>query len=108
MSLYVCSICGYIYDESAGDSGSSVLPGTKWEDLPENWVCPVCSAPKSAFEKKEEKAEESEEPAVAQNKSEVKTEGYTAGELSDIFSNLAKGAEKQCLPKEQELLTELA
>ncbi len=105
MALYVCSICGYIYDESAGDPSSDVPSGTKWEDLPESWVCPVCSAQKSAFEKKEEKKEE---PAAVQAESTERKDGYTAGELSDIFSNLAKGAEKQCLPREQELLTDLA
>ena len=105
MALYVCSICGYIYDESAGDPSADVKPGTKWEDLPENWACPICSAPKSAFEKKEEKKEEK---AAVHSENTENNDGYTFGELSDIFSNLAKGAEKQCLPKEQQLLTDLA
>jgi rubredoxin len=50
MKKYVCSVCGYIYDEAKGDPDNGVAPGTKWEDLPEDWVCPQCGAPKSEFE----------------------------------------------------------
>ncbi|HWQ57958.1 MAG TPA: rubredoxin [Clostridia bacterium] len=49
MSKYVCTICGYIYDEAEGIPEDNIAPGTKWEDLPEDWVCPVCGAEKSAF-----------------------------------------------------------
>ena len=42
MKKYVCTVCGYIYDEAAGDPDNGVEPGTKWEDVPEDWVCPVC------------------------------------------------------------------
>ncbi|MEE4136001.1 MAG: rubredoxin [Desulforhopalus sp.] len=41
--------CGYIYDPAVGDDSSGVAPGTAWEDLPENWCCPLCGAEKSAF-----------------------------------------------------------
>lgn len=50
MKKYVCSVCGYVYDEAKGDPDNGVAPGTKWEDLPEDWVCPQCGAPKSEFE----------------------------------------------------------
>lgn len=46
---YECSICGYIYDENDGLPEKGIAPGTKWEDLPEDFVCMVCSAGKSAF-----------------------------------------------------------
>ena len=49
MKQYVCSICGYIYDERKGDSEAGIEPGTKWEDLPEDWVCPLCVASKDDF-----------------------------------------------------------
>ena len=39
MTKYVCSICGYIYDEATGIPEAGIAPGTKWEDLPEDWVC---------------------------------------------------------------------
>ncbi|MCE5197001.1 MAG: rubredoxin [Negativicutes bacterium] len=50
MKKYTCSVCGYVYDEAAGDPDSSVAPGTKWEDLPTDWICPVCGADKEMFE----------------------------------------------------------
>jgi flavin reductase (DIM6/NTAB) family NADH-FMN oxidoreductase RutF/rubredoxin len=49
MGKYVCSVCGYIYDPEKGDPDSGIKPGTKFGDLPEDWVCPVCNAPKDAF-----------------------------------------------------------
>jgi rubredoxin len=50
MKKYKCSICGYIYDPQAGDPDSNITPGTPFEKLPEDWVCPVCGANKSFFE----------------------------------------------------------
>lgn len=51
MEKYVCTICGYVYDEELGDPDNGVQPGTKFEDIPEDWVCPLCGVPKSDFEK---------------------------------------------------------
>ena len=48
---YVCSVCGYVYDETLGDPDNSIAPGTKFEDLPQSWKCPVCGADKTKFEK---------------------------------------------------------
>lgn len=53
MDRYVCTICGYVYDPEAGDPDSGVAPGTKWEDVPEDWECPVCGASKDDFEKED-------------------------------------------------------
>ena len=50
MSKYRCTICDYIYDPAAGDPASGVEPGTAFEDLPDDWVCPLCGADKSNFE----------------------------------------------------------
>ena len=50
MKKYTCSVCGYVYDEAEGDPDNGVAAGTKWEDLPEDWVCPVCGAGKDEFE----------------------------------------------------------
>jgi flavin reductase (DIM6/NTAB) family NADH-FMN oxidoreductase RutF/rubredoxin len=50
-SNYVCSVCGYVYDPAKGDPDNGVAPGTKFEDVPESWTCPVCGADKSKFEK---------------------------------------------------------
>jgi rubredoxin len=51
MDSYRCSICDYLYDPEVGDPANGVDPGTSFDDLPENWVCPVCGAEKSFFEK---------------------------------------------------------
>ena len=49
MKKYVCSVCGYIYDEAEGIPDDGIAPGTKWADLPEDWVCPLCGADKDSF-----------------------------------------------------------
>ncbi|MGE4588610.1 MAG: rubredoxin [Acidaminococcaceae bacterium] len=51
MEKWTCIVCGYVYDEAVGDSDSGIAPGTKFEDLPEDWVCPVCGVSKDQFEK---------------------------------------------------------
>lgn len=47
---WLCVVCGYIYDEALGDEEHGLLPGTRWEDVPEDWMCPECDAGKEAFE----------------------------------------------------------
>ncbi len=49
MKKYECEPCGYVYDEAAGDPDNGIAPGTKWEDLPEDWVCPLCGMGKDVF-----------------------------------------------------------
>jgi rubredoxin len=48
--IWECVICGFRYDESQGDLDGGVPPGTRWEDVPNDWVCPECSASKSEFD----------------------------------------------------------
>ncbi|MBQ7109456.1 MAG: rubredoxin [Clostridia bacterium] len=47
---YVCTVCGFIYDEEIGDEESGIEPGTLWEDVPEDYVCPLCGVGKEDFE----------------------------------------------------------
>lgn len=47
---YMCVVCGLIYDEQAGWPDDGIAPGTRWEDVPESWVCPDCGVGKSDFE----------------------------------------------------------
>lgn len=49
MEKYVCTICGFVYDEATGHDG--IPAGTKWEDVPADFVCPLCSVGKDMFEK---------------------------------------------------------
>ena len=53
MDKYVCGPCGYVYDPAEGDADGGIDPGTAFEKLPEDWVCPVCGASKDEFEKEE-------------------------------------------------------
>lgn len=114
---YVCSICGYVYDEE--------VEGTPFADLPESWTCPLCGAAKSAFE-----PETPSEPApqhhtvIANTKPSSEATASEAtnampldnhdltelspGVLAAICSNLARGCEKQYHPEEQELFAQLA
>jgi len=50
MTQYECTVCGYVYDPEAGDPDNGVPAGTAFEDLPKDWVCPVCGAGKDMFE----------------------------------------------------------
>ena len=49
MQKYVCDVCGYVYDPAAGDPDSGIEPGTAFEDIPDDWVCPICGVTKEDF-----------------------------------------------------------
>lgn len=142
MRRYVCTVCGYIYDEAVGYPAGGIAPGTPWEAVPEGWVCPVCGAGKAEFREQadvvnqpeKEKKETAGAAAGVADKfpgSAGKTGKYqafsgkaveaggdgeemeelrelTAGELSAICSNLARGSEKQYLAEEASLFMQLA
>ena len=88
---FICSICGYVYDESQEE--------LLFQQLPESWVCPICKADKSLFEKEEKEQIE----AVENNISVEEDIEYSIGELAAICSNLQRGCEKQYKNEEAEL-----
>ena len=106
MSKYVCQICGYIYDEA--------VEKVKFDDLPENWTCPLCGAPKNMFKKAEEAAAEPakkttpvvSEPKATEENDELRE--LSDGELAAVFSNLSRGCEKQYKAEESKLYAKLA
>lgn len=118
MRKYVCSICGYVYDEAAGIPAAGIKPGTRWEELLEGWVCPLCGASKEEFRVMEPEGASNVRPAApaAAGKAnsptampgEEKLREFTAGELSALCSNLARGCEKQYRAEESELFLQLA
>lgn len=108
LNKYICSVCGYVYDEAKGIPEKGIAPGTSWDELPEDWVCPLCGATKAEFELQGgNKVNEEKKP---QPKMEVSSDmkELTALELSVICSNLARGCEKQYKKEEAELFTEIA
>ncbi len=49
MKIYMCVVCGWIYDEAAGLPDDGIAPGTRWVDVPDNWRCPECNVGKADF-----------------------------------------------------------
>lgn len=111
---YVCSICGYVYDDTKEE--------VKFEDLPDTWVCPWCGASKSLFKPLEEEKNETEnieenevnveevelEENVTEENEEDTIEKLSIGQLSALCSNLARGCQKQYKFEEEKLFNELA
>ncbi|MEG0357402.1 MAG: rubredoxin [Christensenellaceae bacterium] len=98
MRKFICSICGYVYDETKEN--------LKWDELPANWKCPLCGASKSDF-REETSAVKSEVFAKAEPIDDEMKE-LSSGELSILCSNLARGCEKQYLAEQSALFTQLA
>lgn len=107
MAKYVCSICGFVYDESSGHPESGLAPGTLWDQVPGEWVCPICKASKGAF-KLQDNGNSSNETVDLANLDGEDLRELSPAELSALFSNLAKGCEKQYKPEETGLFTRLA
>lgn len=108
MAQYVCSVCGFVYDEAKGIPEAGIAPGTSWEELPEDWVCPLCGAAKSEFEKQGEPAASPKKEPISVMESSADMKEMSPLELSALCSNLARGCEKQYKPEEAALFTELA
>ena len=94
---YVCSICGYVYDEEGN---------VPWSQLPEDWRCPLCGAPKSAFVP--EGTNQSPDDAGELPYMETEMKPLNSIEKSALCSNLAKGCEKQYLPEQAAAFRKLA
>lgn len=91
---YICKICGYVYDEEKGIPDKGIKAGTKWEEFPSDWKCPLCGASKTDFK-----------PVVEEINNEIEYEPHvskemSAMEMSILCSNLAKGCEKQYMEKQ--------
>lgn len=111
MKQYVCSICGYVYDEEKGIPDAGIGPDTRWEDLPDGWKCPWCGAGKGEFREKEAEPKKEVEPKPASQEAmetpDVMKE-LSAMEMSVICSNLSRGCEKQYQLEEAKSFQKLA
>ncbi len=105
MSKYVCQICGYEYDED--------VEKTKFSDLPDDFVCPECGAPKDLFELKEDNEKKEKNDGVRVDKDKELVNKDELKELSDdeleiIFTSLSKASEKQYNLNDSKIFSELA
>ncbi len=96
---YICSVCGYVYDEA-----KEPVP---FRDLPDTWVCPLCRAGKAMF-RPDAAQSPPEKAAPAPLELDGDMHALSPGALAALFSNLARGCEKQYKAREQALFTELA
>ena len=105
---YICSICGYVYDEEKGSPEAGTAPGTAWQNLPEDWVCPLCGATKEDFSKQGEVAETVAEKSISVIEAHSDMKELSPLEISALCSNLARGCEKQYKSEEANLFNDLA
>ena len=110
MRKYKCFICGYVYDEAVGVPEKGIAPGTKWEDIPDGFVCLICKAskPKSVFKLVDEPEEKLSPVINTDNVSVPDIKDLSYGEISAICSNFVKACEKQRLMTEMEAFGKLA
>ncbi len=95
---YVCPICGYVYDEA-----KEAVP---FSELPDTWVCPLCGAVKSTF--KSEEVSNGSEKQLEPVHLDEDMQKLSTGVIAAIFSNLARGCEKQYKPEEMKLFSQIA
>jgi len=110
MKKFICSICGYVYDEQEGIPKDGIAPGTKWADLPDDWVCPDCGAPKIMFDEdvSEDSNDEENEVVLTTDEETDEIRGLSMAEMGALCSNLSKGCEKQYRIEESGLFRQLS
>ena len=100
-----CGVCGYAYDEQKGIPELGIDPGTKMGDLPLDFACPVCGANQEEFEPEKDVFNM---PVKEARKTQQSEEGMSFAAMSVLFSNIAKGCEKQYKMQEKELFMQLS
>lgn len=106
MSKFICTICGYVYDEAKGIPEAGIPAGTAWENIPQDFVCPLCGATKENF--KVDGANKTETKIVKPIADGEDLAKLSPLEMSILCSNLARGCEKQYMTEEQVHFMELA
>jgi rubredoxin len=108
MKKYVCTVCGFVYDEAKGIPEKGIKPGTTWDELPDDWVCPLCGATKGEFSEQTTDNKAAAKSAVPRDTDGGEMRELSLAELSALCSNLSKGCEKQYRSEEAELFLQLA
>ncbi|MDD3001801.1 MAG: rubredoxin [Candidatus Riflebacteria bacterium] len=112
MSKYKCSICGYVYDEALGDPDSGIKPGTKWEDIDDDWSCPLCGASKCDFVLMDDVVKASPKTFTSSSELLVNDDSdmceLSIYELGVLCSSMSKACSKQYLDEESNAFKELS
>lgn len=108
MAKYVCSICGFVYDETEGIPEAGMAAGTKWDELPDDWVCPLCGAEKADFMKQGAPSTDHAEKPKTVHDASLDMQQLSPLEVSALCSNLARACEQQYKAEEADLFKELA
>lgn len=108
MAKFICSICGFVYDEEKGIPSEGIPTGTRWEELPDDWVCPICGATKEDFQKQGESETAPKKEPLPVSESSADMREISAMEVSALCTNLARGCEKQYKSEEAALFRELS
>ncbi len=108
MGKFVCTVCGFIYDEAQGLPDQGIAPGTRWEDVPGSWMCPVCGASQDDFTGQATAPGTASDTVRTSQHLDASSTELSFGELSALCSNLSKGCEKQYRPEEADLFAQLA
>lgn len=111
MTKYKCSICQWVYDPQVGDTKGGIAPGTSFNEIPGDWRCPLCNAPKSDFFKLEETKPSQKEVLKVSAPSDLSHDNLkelTPAELAFICSSIALGCRRQYLDEEAALFEKIA
>ncbi|HMM00938.1 MAG TPA: rubredoxin [Bacilli bacterium] len=108
MAKYICAICGFVYDEEKGLPEAGIKPNTKWKNLPSDWVCPICGAVKSDFQKADDLPSNDVNTLAPVVEHLDSMKEMSPLQISALCTNLARGCEKQYKSQEASLFKELA
>jgi len=108
MAKYICSVCGFVYDEANGLPEKDVAPGARWDDLPDGFVCPICGAEKSEFGKQKDSVTVKGKKPHPIMDAPADMRKLSPLEIGALCANLARGCEKQYKPQEAALFRQLA
>ncbi len=108
MKKYICPICGFTYNESVGIEEEKIKKGTKWKDMPSDWVCPLCSTKRVDFLEEAIDVALNEKVPFSEEGEASTLRKLSIKEMSALCSNLSKGCEKQYRNEEADLFKQLS
>ncbi|MCK5811630.1 MAG: rubredoxin [Clostridiales bacterium] len=108
MKKYICPICSFTYDEAVGIEEENIKRETKWEDIPSEWVCPLCATNRVDFLEEKSDIKLNEQVSFSKEDEANTLRVLSIEEMSALCSNLSKGCEKQYRDEEANLFKQLS